>query len=157
VTLASLRGKVVLLTFLDDTCTTDCPLIAQEFRRAGQLLGADAARVELVAINYNPVYTQVSYIQAFNRQEGLAGVPNWVFLTGSLGQLKKVWRRYGVPDAEVLPAGSMIGHGDYAFVIDQHGHLRQELGFDTGPGTQATQSSFAAELADAAQQLLERP
>ncbi len=43
VTLASLRGKVVLLTFLDDTCTTDCPLIAQEFRRAGQLLGADAA------------------------------------------------------------------------------------------------------------------
>ncbi len=33
VTLASMRGKVVLLTFLDDTCTTDCPLIAQEFRR----------------------------------------------------------------------------------------------------------------------------
>ncbi len=62
-----------------------------------------------------------------------------------------------MPDAEILPAGSMIGHGDYAFVIDQHGHLRQELGFDTGPGTQATKSSFAAELADAAQQLLERP
>ena len=157
VTLASMRGKVVLLTFLDDTCTTDCPLIAQEFRRAGQLLGAEAARVELVAINYNPLYTQVSYIRAFNRQEGLAEVRNWVFLTGSLGQLQKVWRHYGVPDAEVLPAGSMIGHGDYAFVIDQNGHLRQELGFDTGPGTQATQSSFAAELADAAQQLLERP
>jgi hypothetical protein len=37
VSLASLRGKVVLLTFLDPVCTTDCPLIAQEFRTAGQL------------------------------------------------------------------------------------------------------------------------
>ena len=73
VTLASLHGKVVLLTFLDDTCSTDCPLIAQEFRQAGQLLSAATQRVELVAINYNPLDTQVSYIQAFDRQEGLAG------------------------------------------------------------------------------------
>ena len=50
VTLASLRGKVVLLTFLDDTCTTDCPLIAQEFRDAGQLLGADTRRCGLTAL-----------------------------------------------------------------------------------------------------------
>jgi cytochrome oxidase Cu insertion factor (SCO1/SenC/PrrC family) len=154
VTLASLRGKVVLLTLLDDTCTTDCPLIAQEFRDAGQLLGADTRHVELVAINYNPLYTQVSYIQAFDRQEGLATVPNWLYLTGTRAQLEPVWRHYGAAPAEILPAGSMIGHGDYAFVIDQAGHLRRELGFDTGPGTQATKSSFAAELTDAAQQLL---
>lgn len=156
VTLASLRSKVVLLTFLDDTCSVDCPLIAQEFRQAGQLLG-DTQHVELVAINYNPIYTQVSYIQAFNRQEGLATVPNWLFLTGTRAQLEQVWRRYGAAPAEILPAGSMIGHGDYAFVIDQAGHLRRELGFDTGPGTQATKSSFAAELTDAARQLLGHP
>jgi cytochrome oxidase Cu insertion factor (SCO1/SenC/PrrC family) len=156
VTLASLRGKVVLLTFLDDTCTVDCPLIAQEFRDAGQLLAADTRHVELVAINYNPLYTQVSYIQAFDRQEGLAGVPNWLYLTGAVAQLRQVWRRYGVISPEVLPAGSMVGHGDYAFVLDQQGHLRQELGFDVGPGTQATKSSFAGELTGAAQQLLGR-
>ena len=154
VTLASLHGKVVLLTFLDDTCSVDCPLIAQEFRQAGQLLAADTAQVALVAINYNPVNTQVSYIQAFDRQEGLAGVPNWLYLTGIPARLAQVWRHYGVPQAEILPAGSMVGHGDYAFVIDQAGHMRQELGFDTGPGTQATKSSFAAELTDAARQLL---
>jgi cytochrome oxidase Cu insertion factor (SCO1/SenC/PrrC family) len=153
VTLASLHGKVVLLTFLDDTCSVDCPLIAQEFRIAGQLLGADARRVELVAINYNPLFTQVSYIKAFDRQEGLDGVPNWLYLTGSQAQLRQVWSRYGVP-VEILPAGSMIGHGDYAFVIDQAGHLRRLLDFGTGPGTQATKSSFAAELAGAARQLL---
>jgi cytochrome oxidase Cu insertion factor (SCO1/SenC/PrrC family) len=153
VTLASLHGKVILLTILDDTCTSDCPLIAQEFRAAGQMLG-NTQHVELVAINYNPIYTQVSYIQAFDRQEGLATVPNWLFLTGTRAQLELVWRHFGAAPAEILPAGSMIGHGDYAFVIDQNGHLRQELGFDPGPGTRATKSSFAAELTDAAQQLL---
>jgi cytochrome oxidase Cu insertion factor (SCO1/SenC/PrrC family) len=154
VTLASLHGKVVLLTFLDDTCSVDCPLIAQEFRQAGQLLSADTQRVELVAINYNPLNTQVSYIQAFDRQEGMAAVPNWLYLTGTKAQLQQVWGHYGVAPAEILPAGSMVGHGDYAFVIDQSGHLRRELGFDTGPGTQATKSSFAAELTLAARQLL---
>ena len=154
VTLAGLRGKVVLLTFLDDTCSTDCPLIAQEFRQAGQLLSADTVQVELVAINYNPVNTQVSYTQAFDRQEGLAGIPNWLYLTGTPAQLQQVWQHYAIAPPEILPAGSMVGHGDYAFVIDQSGRMRQELGFDTGPGTQATKSSFAAELTDAARQLL---
>jgi protein SCO1/2 len=153
VTLPSLRGKVVLLTFLDDTCSVDCPLIAQEFRQAGQLLAADSRQVELVAINYNPINTQVSYIRAFDRQEGLDGVPNWRYLTGTRAQLQQVWHGYGVP-VQILPAGSMILHGDYAFVLDQNGHMRQELSFDTGPGTQATKSSFAAELTDAARQLL---
>jgi cytochrome oxidase Cu insertion factor (SCO1/SenC/PrrC family) len=153
VTLASMRGKVVLLTFLDPVCTSDCPLIAQEFREAGQLLGA--SRVDLVAVNYNPLYAQVSYLQAFDSQEGLDGVRNWRYLTGTPATLARVWARFGVGQAEVLPAGSMIGHGDYAFVIDQRGRIRRELGFDPGPGTQSTKSSFAAELTDAARQLLE--
>jgi cytochrome oxidase Cu insertion factor (SCO1/SenC/PrrC family) len=153
VTLATLRGKVVLLTFLDPVCTTDCPLIAQEFRQAGQLLAAQSRQVELVAINYNPLYTQLGYIQAFDRQERLDGVPNWLYLTGSRAQLQHAWHSYGLP-MQILPAGAMIGHGDYAFVIDQAGRLRQELGFNPGPATTSTKSSFAAELTDAARQLL---
>ncbi len=153
VTLRSLRGKVVLLTFLDPVCTTDCPLVAQEFRQAGQLLAAQSRHVELVAVNYNPLYTQASYLRAFDSQEGLSGVPNWLYLTGSAAQLRQVWQGYGVP-VQIAPAGAMIAHGDYAFVIDQAGHVRQELNFDPGPGTASTQSSFAAELTDAANRLL---
>jgi cytochrome oxidase Cu insertion factor (SCO1/SenC/PrrC family) len=155
VTLASLHGKVVLLTFLDDTCTSTCPLEAQELRLAGQLLGAQARHVELVAINANPVNYQPSYIRAFDRQERLTSVPNWLYLTGSPAQLRHVWADYGVT-AQILPAGSMIGHSEIAVVIDQNGHVRQELNFDPGPGTAATKSSFAAELADAAWRLLEQ-
>src|SRR5262245_2511641 len=153
VSLASLRGKVVLLTFLDPVCTTDCPLIAQEFRAAGQLLGAASKQVELVAIVTNPIYHQVADTVAFDRQEHLAQVPNWLYLTGSVPQLRQVWKNYGI-SAEILPAGSMIGHQDVAYVIDQTGRVRQEPNTDPGPGTTATKSSFAVLLADAARQAL---
>jgi cytochrome oxidase Cu insertion factor (SCO1/SenC/PrrC family) len=153
VPLSGLRGKVVLLTFLDPVCVTDCPLIAQEFRQAGQLLGGDARRVELVAVDVNPLYSELAYTQAFDRQEGLADVPDWLYLTGSPDRLRQVYQAYGVT-SETSPGGAMLGHNDVAFVIDQAGHLRQELDFDPGPGTAATKSSFAAELADAATQLV---
>jgi cytochrome oxidase Cu insertion factor (SCO1/SenC/PrrC family) len=153
VSLGSLRGKVILLTFLDPVCTSDCPLIAQEFRQAGQLLGAADQHVELVAIVANPVDYQLGYTRAFDRQEGMTGVRNWLYLTGSLSSLQQVWRGYGIA-ADIEPAGSMIGHSEIAFAIDTRGRVRQEMGFDPGPGTAATESSFAAELTDMARQLL---
>jgi cytochrome oxidase Cu insertion factor (SCO1/SenC/PrrC family) len=153
VTLASLRGKVVLLTFLDPVCVTDCPLEAQEVRQAGELLGGDSRNVALVAVNLNPSYNGLGYVQAFDRQERLTGVPNWLYLTGSPVQLRQVYRQYGVA-SQTLPAGSMLGHSDVAFVIDRAGRMREELDFDPGPGTAATRSSFAAELAGAARQAL---
>ena len=153
VSLASLHGKVVLLTFLDPVCTSDCPLIAQEFRAAGQLLGASDRKVELVAVVANPVYHQVAYTQAFDRQEHLTQTPNWLYLTGSVPQLQQVWKDYGIA-AQILPAGSMIGHPDIAYVIDQAGQVRAELNTDPGPGTTATKSSFAVLLAGAARNAL---
>jgi cytochrome oxidase Cu insertion factor (SCO1/SenC/PrrC family) len=153
VTLASLRGKVVLLTFLDPVCVTDCPLIAQEFRQAGQLLAADKSRVELVAVDVNPLYYQTAYTQAFDKQEGLSGVSNWLYLTSSPAQLKRVYHAWGVP-AETLPAGAMLGHSDLAFVVDQSGELRETLDMDPGPGTAATKSSFSTLLAQAATQVM---
>ena len=153
VPLSSLHGKVVLLTFLDPVCVTDCPLIAQEFRQADQLLSGDTGRVELVAVDVNPLYNELAYTRAFDRQEGLDGVPDWRYLTGSPDRLRQVYGAYGAV-SETSPGGAMLAHNDIAFVIDQAGQLREELNFDPGPGTAATKSSFAAELADAATQLL---
>jgi cytochrome oxidase Cu insertion factor (SCO1/SenC/PrrC family) len=153
VSLASLHGKVVLLTFLDPVCTSDCPLIAQEFRDADHLLGASSANVELVAIVANPVYRSLAYTRAFDRQEGLSGLPNWLFLTGSLAQLQAAWKNYSVA-AQILPAGGMVAHSDVAYVIDANGHTRTELNFDPGPGTSSSVSSFAVELSDAVQNIM---
>jgi cytochrome oxidase Cu insertion factor (SCO1/SenC/PrrC family) len=83
----------------------------------------------------------------------MSTLPNWQYLTGSVAQLRKVWRQYGIA-AQALPAGGMIGHNDIAYVIDRAGRTRTELNFDPGPGTSSTQASFASELSSAAQQTL---
>jgi cytochrome oxidase Cu insertion factor (SCO1/SenC/PrrC family) len=153
VSLASLRGKVVLLTFLDPVCTSDCPQIAQEFKGADQVLGASARRVELVAIVANPLYHSIAYTRAFDAQERMTGVPNWLYLTGTLSQLQQAWKNYAVA-AQILPAGGMIAHSDVAYVIDASGHTRTELDFDPGPGTASSESSFSVELTQAAEQVM---
>ena len=156
VSLASLRGKVVLMTFLDPVCTTDCPIIAQEFKQTGQLLGAKDTGVELVAVVANPTYRSVAFTRAFDQQEGLATVPNWLYLTGSLSQLSAVWRHYGVT-VENLPAGSMSAHNDLAVIIDRTGEIREEVSADPGPGTSSTKSSFSVLLSQYARQAMGRP
>ena len=153
VSLASLHGKVVLLTFLDPVCTTDCPLIAQEMRSADTLLGAKARSTELVAVVANPTYISTAYTRAFTSQENLSQVPNWLFLTGSLSQLADVWHHYGI-EVEDLPAGAMAAHNDLAFVISADGKVQQELSDDPGPGTPATTSSFAGLLASSVLQTM---
>jgi len=153
ISLASLRGKVVLLTFLDPVCTTDCPIIAQEMRAADTLLGAKASQVDLVAVVANPTYLSTAFTAAFTRQEGLDQVPNWLYLTGSLSQLQAVWQHYGI-QVQNLPAGAMSAHNDIAYVISATGVIRQEMSDDPGPGTPSTKSSFASLLADAARQAI---
>ena len=59
--------------------------------------------------------------------------------------------------SEPLPAGAMLGHNDIAFVIDRQGQLTEQLDLDPGPGTAATESSFATVLAEAANKTLARP
>jgi cytochrome oxidase Cu insertion factor (SCO1/SenC/PrrC family) len=153
VSLTSLRGKVVLMTFLDPVCTTDCPIIGAEFRQAAVQLGAAGKNVELVAVVANPAYRSIAVMRAFDAEEGLNTVPNWLYLTGSLGALQKVWQQFGVT-VQNVPAGAMSLHSDIAVVIDRNGTIRTELGDDPGPGTASTKSSFSILLANYARQAL---
>src|SRR6185312_16305032 len=47
ISLRSLRGKVVVVSFNDPECTTICPLTTTALLRAKELLGPAASRVEL--------------------------------------------------------------------------------------------------------------
>jgi cytochrome oxidase Cu insertion factor (SCO1/SenC/PrrC family) len=144
VTLASLRGKVIALTFLDPVCTTDCPVIGQEFRRADLALGPLAKQVEFIAIVTNPLYRSIFDMDAFDRVEGLDHLRNWLFLTGSDSTLSRIWNDYGV-QVEVGGAGAMVDHADEAFVIDASGHTRYIQSADPGQGA-SSESSFVGVL-----------
>ena len=124
VSLRSLRGKVVVLAFNDPKCTTICPLTTTALLHAKKLLGAAASRVELLGIGANPDATQVKWVRAYSRAHGM--LHKWRFLTGSLSELKRVWRSYGI-EAEVVKG--MVDHTPATFVIDPNG--RESRLFET--------------------------
>jgi cytochrome oxidase Cu insertion factor (SCO1/SenC/PrrC family) len=150
---ASLRGFTVAMTFLDPVCTTDCPVIAQEFKAASRMLGSAAGKVRFVAIAANPSYHSVAVIDDFDRNEGLDSDPNWLYLTGSTSNLHSVLNAYGVAVANGV-AGSMTIHADMAYVIDAHGVIRWIMNADPGPGTDTDQSSFSSLLVSELDQVM---
>ena len=141
VNLATFTGRTVALTFLDPVCTSDCPLIAQEFRQVDARIGS-TANTAFVAVVANPTYLGVQFVQAFDAQENM-NMPNWYFLTGSLAQLRAVWDSYGI-QVQTTGSGGMSAHSDTTYVIDGVGHLRTILGAD--PGNTATDSASFATL-----------
>jgi cytochrome oxidase Cu insertion factor (SCO1/SenC/PrrC family) len=137
VSLSSLRGKVLLLSFINPDCQGfSCPAIGPELRQATRLLGGN--QVELAGVVLSPAGRSVRSLQAFDQREGLNLVPGWLYLTGTLAQLRQVWHEYGTAAQDEI------------YVIDSAGHVRQKYGTGAGPGTAATDSSFAVLLADAA-------
>ena len=63
--LASLRGKVVVLEFMDPHCTDICPIVSQEFVDAYHELGANAGKVVFAAINVNQYHASVADMAAY--------------------------------------------------------------------------------------------
>jgi cytochrome oxidase Cu insertion factor (SCO1/SenC/PrrC family) len=153
VTLSSLRSKVIVLTFLDPVCTVDCPIIAQEMRQADHMLGATSRQVVFVAVVANPIFRSLSATQTFDRVEGMASLRNWLFLTGSVHELRQTWRAFG-EEVAVVPAGSMVAHNDIVYVIDGRGETRFILNSDPGPGSAASKSSFATVIVSCVDRVL---
>lgn len=129
VSLAHLRGKVVVLTLLDPDCTDICPLYAYQFRLAHQALGADAAKVAFVAFNANNKKTTVDDVMAATKKWAMEEIPAWHFLTGSPEELKAVWAAYGMHASGDPKPGkpNELQHSPAVFVIDQAGQRRWYL------------------------------
>ena len=130
VSLHSFRGRVVLLAFNDSECTTICPLTTTAMLEAKAMLGAAGRRVQLLGIDANPKATSLQDVLSYSQLHGM--VHSWHFLTGSLPQLKLVWKAYGIQAA--IEAGQ-IAHTPALFVIDARGRLSRLF---------LTQQSYAA-------------
>jgi cytochrome oxidase Cu insertion factor (SCO1/SenC/PrrC family) len=94
VSLHSLHGKVVVLSFNDPECTTICPLTTTAVLQAKKVLGSAASQVALVGVGANPEATKLKWVRDDSRVHGM--LHKWRFLTGSLAELKRVWRAYYV-------------------------------------------------------------
>ena len=114
------RGKVVILAFNDSECTTVCPLTTTAMLDAKAMLGAAGSRVQLLGVDANPKSTAIEDMLSYSQLHGL--LHQWHFLTGSLSQLKRVWRAYGI-EAEIQ--AGLISHTPALYVIDPQGRERK--------------------------------
>jgi cytochrome oxidase Cu insertion factor (SCO1/SenC/PrrC family) len=144
--LSQFRGKVVMLGFEDSECTTVCPLTTQAMVEARQLLGPAGDQVKLLGVDANPDATSVANVLSYSRTHEM--INQWDFLTGSLAQLKAVWRAYHI--AVQIEQGQ-IDHTPALFVIDSKGR-EQKIYLTQMAYSSVTQS--AKVLADEVSSLL---
>ena len=128
VTLASLRGKVVAVTFIYTSCPDVCPMLTDKLARVQDELGSDfGGKVAFVSITADPERDTPEvlkgYAEAFD-----ANLAGWSFLTGEPAAVLDVAHRYGV--AVVKAADGGVDHTLLTTLIDRQGTMRvQYLGY----------------------------
>ena len=123
--LSSLRGSAVALTFLYTRCPDSCPLTAEHFREAQRLLASDAERVTFVAVSVDPEGDTPQSVRAFTDDHRLR--ERWHYLIGPRGSLAAVWTAYGI-GAFADPSGKpSVSHNDAIYLIDPQGRERALL------------------------------
>lgn len=118
VRMRDLRGKVVLVTFLDTKCTAKCPIIASQIGAALALLPPPARRqVAALAITVDPRVDSPRSVRRFLRSRRALGRLD--FLLGSSKQLRPIWRAFYVVVA--AETGSANSHSADARIFDRRG------------------------------------
>jgi protein SCO1 len=131
VSMRSLRGKPVLVSFLYTTCDDTCPAQAQTMRGARDDLGED---VPALAIAVDPPRDTPERARAFLLKARATGRID--FVLGTRAQLKPLWKAF-----YIRPQSIDQEHQARFTLIDKKGF--QRIGF---PGDQATPETLAHDL-----------
>jgi protein SCO1/2 len=133
VTLSSLHGRVVLITFLYTSCPDVCPLTAETIRNARDRLGDLADKVAFIAVSVDPIGDTPSATRRFVQEHRLESTLR--YLIGSKAALSRVWQAYGVAQAGSAPE---VLHSDVIYLIDKNARGRVLLHSIVAPETLAS-------------------
>ena len=136
ISMRSLRGKPVVVTFLYTHCEDTCPVQAQTVRGALDQLGHD---VPAIAVAVDPPRDTEASARAFLSKQHVLGRID--FVLGSRNELRPIWNGFHI-------AAQSVAHEHQAryTLVDARGY--QRVGF---PGFAATPEGLAHDL-----RLLER-
>ncbi len=120
VSLESLRGDVVVLTFLYTNCPDVCPIVTSRLREVGELLGPEGNAAQFVAVSVDPERDSVESAREYLDKWKLSG--NWHFLVGDRPALEEVWKDYyvdpAVSDHDPLASGAATPTAEARGAID---------------------------------------
>jgi protein SCO1/2 len=131
VTMRSLRGRPVVVTFLYTTCEDTCPAQAQVVRGALDELGED---VPALAIAVDPPRDTPERARAFLAEQRATGRLD--FVLGTRAELRPLWDGYFV-----RPQSVTAEHQARFTLVDKRGF--QRVGY---PGFEATPERLAHDL-----------
>ena len=126
-TLADYKGKVLLVFFGYTQCPDVCPTAMAQAAQALQILGDQAAKVQVIMISVDPARDTPeilgAYVHAFD--------PSFVGLTGTPEQLDKTARSfkafYAKEDSST-PGQYAMNHSAAFYLMDRDGEARALLG-----------------------------
>jgi cytochrome oxidase Cu insertion factor (SCO1/SenC/PrrC family) len=118
VSMSGLRGRHVIVTFVDPHCTTFCPRESVVLNDALRSFPA-SERPAVVAVSVDPKTRSLAVLRKEARR--FKWLPQWRWAAGSAAQLDSVWTAYHI---QVVPAADDIGHTEAAYVVDATGHER---------------------------------
>jgi protein SCO1/2 len=121
VSLAEYRGKAVFVTFLYTHCPDVCPLIASNLHAAWTQLGAERAKVQMLAISVDPTGDTPAAVADFLRVHDMVG--RMQYLVGSAAQLGPIWSAWGVGTERDAGAPDLVGHSALVYGISATGDV----------------------------------
>ena len=117
--LASSRGRSVVLMFMDSRCRQECPLEGRALSAALRTVPA-AKRPMVLVVSVNPWEDTPASAHRAIARFGLASF-DWRWLLGSKKRLEPVWRKFRI---DVRRTAGDIEHSDALYLIDPRGFER---------------------------------
>ena len=106
VTLASLKGKTVVLADFLTLCQEICPLTSANLRLVDDAVSRAglSGSVQILEVTVDPGRDSPARLTAYQKLFGAR--PGWSFVTGTTPQLAALWKQFGVPfERTPEPAG----------------------------------------------------
>jgi len=127
ITLATLRGKIVAVSFIYTACPDICPLLTQKMVQVQEELGPDfGEKIAFVSITLDPEHDTPEVLKDYAQFWG-AKPDSWSFLTGSPEAVRDITHRYGVFMAK--NEDGSVDHTQLTSIVDTEGAMRvQYLG-----------------------------
>ena len=130
VSLSDFRGKLLVLYFGYTFCPDICPTTLYELNQATEILGANAAEVQIAMVSVDPLRDTpeqlAEYVTYFN--------PNFLGMTGTLEEIAFAATEFGIYFEQhngTDAIGYLVDHTSSMVVLDRAGNLRLVLPFGT--------------------------
>jgi protein SCO1 len=122
--LASLKGKVVLLDFVHIDCPGVCTNLTNKFGQVADRLGPDlGSKVILLTVTNDPEHDGPQQLLTFAKSSD-ADLNGWIFATGTPENIDRVIKAFGLKN-ERLPDGSP-NHITQVFLVGPDGRAMRE-------------------------------